>query len=152
MRRGGRGGGRRGGAGGAAGGPAGEPGTGGDRRRRRRPPPRRRRARPATRDLRARTIPRLDAVRAAPPGRHARGPVPPAHATRRLAMRAAWTIAQRELKALFDQPTAYILLVVFTAANGFLSFWQLDLDGVASPRPMFDFLPWVLLLFVPAVT
>jgi len=36
------------------------------------------------------------------------------------------------------------LLVVFTAVNGFLSFRQLDLYGVASLRPMFDFLPWVL--------
>lgn len=67
-------------------------------------------------------------------------------------MRATWTIARRELKALFDQPTAYILLVVFTAVNAFLAFRQLDLYGVASLRPMFDFLPWVLLLLVPAVT
>ena len=67
-------------------------------------------------------------------------------------MRPVWTIARRELKALFDQPTAYILLVVFTAVNGFLCFRQLDLYGVASLRPMFDFLPWVLLLLVPAVT
>jgi len=67
-------------------------------------------------------------------------------------MRLVWTIARRELKALFDQPTAYILLVVFTAVNGFLCFRQLDLYGVASLRPMFDFLPWVLLLLVPAVT
>src|SRR5205807_1073762 len=151
RRRGGRGR-RRGGARAAAGRSSGDPGAGRDRRPRRRHTHRRRLARPATRDLRARTITRLDAVRAAPPGRHARGPVPPAHATRRLAMRAVWTIAQRELKALFDQPTAYILLVVFTAVNGFLSFRQLDLYGVASLRPMFDFLPWVLLLFVPAVT
>ena len=27
------------------------------------------------------------------------------------------TIARRELKALFDQPVAYILLVVFTGVN-----------------------------------
>jgi ABC-type uncharacterized transport system involved in gliding motility auxiliary subunit len=67
-------------------------------------------------------------------------------------MRASWTIARRELKALFDQPTAYILLVVFTAVNSFLSFRQLDLYGVASLRPMLDFLPWVLLFLVPAVT
>src|SRR2546428_4111320 len=67
-------------------------------------------------------------------------------------MRATWTIARRELKALFDQPPAYILLVVFIAVNGFLSFRQLDLYGVASLRPMFDFLPWVLLFLVPAVT
>ena len=67
-------------------------------------------------------------------------------------MRTTWTIARRELKALFDQPTAYILLVVFTAVNGFLSFRQLDLYGVASLRPMLDFLPWVFLFLVPAVT
>ncbi len=67
-------------------------------------------------------------------------------------MRATWTIARRELKALFDQPTAYILLVVFTGVNGFLTFRQVDLYGSASLRPMFDFLPWVLLFLVPAVT
>jgi gliding motility-associated transport system permease protein len=67
-------------------------------------------------------------------------------------MRATWIIARRELKALFEQPTAYILLVVFTVVNGFLSFRQLDVFGVASLRPMFDFLPWLLLFLVPAVT
>ncbi len=67
-------------------------------------------------------------------------------------MRATWTIARRELKALFDQPTGYILLVVFTIVNALLSFSQLDLYGVASLRPMFDFLPWMLLFLVPAVT
>ena len=67
-------------------------------------------------------------------------------------MRATWTIARRELKALFDQPTGYILLVVFTIVNTVLSFSQLDLYGVASLRPMLDFLPWMLLFLVPAVT
>src|SRR6266404_4023612 len=67
-------------------------------------------------------------------------------------MRAVWTIARRELKALFDQPAGYILLIVFTAVNAFLFFRQADLYGVASLRPMLDFLPWILLLLVPAVT
>jgi len=67
-------------------------------------------------------------------------------------MNAIVTIARRELRALFDQPTAYILLVVFTAVNGFLFFRQVELYGVASLRPMLDFLPWLLLFFVPAVT
>jgi ABC-type uncharacterized transport system involved in gliding motility auxiliary subunit len=62
------------------------------------------------------------------------------------------SIARRELKALFDQPIAYILLVVFTGVNGFLCFRQLDVYGVASLRPMLDFLPWLLLFLVPAVT
>src|SRR5881296_348615 len=62
------------------------------------------------------------------------------------------TLAQRELRALFDQATAYILLVVFTALNAFLFFRQAELYGVASLRPMLDFLPWLLLFVVPAVT
>jgi len=67
-------------------------------------------------------------------------------------MNAILTIARRELRALFDQATAYILLVVFTALNAFLFFRQAELYGVASLRPMLDILPWLLLFVVPAVT
>ncbi len=67
-------------------------------------------------------------------------------------MRAVWTIARRELKALFDLPTAYILLVVFLAANDFLFFRQAELYGMATLRPMLDLLPWLLLFLVPAIT
>lgn len=67
-------------------------------------------------------------------------------------MSRIWTIARRELKALFDHPTGYVLLVVFLAINAFLFFRQAYLQGSASLRPMLDLLPWVLLFFVPAVT
>ncbi len=67
-------------------------------------------------------------------------------------MSTVWTIARRELKALFDSPTAYILLVVFLAVNDFLFFRQAELYGVATLRPMLDLLPWLLLVLVPAVT
>jgi ABC-type uncharacterized transport system involved in gliding motility auxiliary subunit/ABC-type transport system involved in multi-copper enzyme maturation permease subunit len=63
-----------------------------------------------------------------------------------------WTVARRELKALFDHPTAYVLLVVFLGVNAFLFFRQSYLSGTASLRPMLDLLPWVFLFFVPAVT
>ena len=62
-----------------------------------------------------------------------------------------WTIARREVKALFDHPTGYVLLVVFVGANAFMYFRQAYLDGVASLRPMLDLLPWMFLFFVPAV-
>jgi ABC-type uncharacterized transport system involved in gliding motility auxiliary subunit len=62
------------------------------------------------------------------------------------------TIARRELKALFDQPIAYILLVVFTGVNSLLFFREVELYNTASLRPMLDFLPWLLLFLVPAVT
>jgi ABC-type uncharacterized transport system involved in gliding motility auxiliary subunit len=63
-----------------------------------------------------------------------------------------WTVARRELRALFDLPTGYVLLVVFLAINGFMFFRNAYLSDTASLRPMLDLLPWVLLFFVPAVT
>ena len=63
-----------------------------------------------------------------------------------------WTVARRELKALFDLPTGYVLLVVFLAINGFLYFRQAYLTDTATLRPMLDALPWIFLFFVPAVT
>ena len=62
----------------------------------------------------------LDALRAAPGGREPRGSVPPAHHRPGAGMRRIWTVARRELRALFDLPTGYILLVVFLAINGVL--------------------------------
>ena len=53
-----------------------------------------------------------------------------------------WTVARRELKALFDLPTGYVLLVAFLAINAFLFFRQAYLSQVASLRPMLDLLPW----------
>ncbi len=67
-------------------------------------------------------------------------------------MNAISIIARREVKSLFDLPTAYILLVIFIAANDFLYFRQAELYGLASLRPMLELLPWLLLFFVPAVT
>ncbi|HLB36805.1 MAG TPA: Gldg family protein [Gemmatimonadales bacterium] len=67
-------------------------------------------------------------------------------------MKAAWTIAGRELKGMFDHPTGYILLVVFIGVNDFLFFRQAYVMHAASMRPMLDLLPWVFLFFVPAVT
>ncbi len=66
-------------------------------------------------------------------------------------MNRIWTIARRDVKAMFDQPTGYVLVVVFLAFNAFMFFRQAYLDNVATLRPMFDFLPWVFLFFVPAV-
>lgn len=62
-----------------------------------------------------------------------------------------WTIARREVKALFDHPTGYVLLVVFVAVNAFMYFRQAFLIGEATLRPMLNLLPWLFLFFVPAV-
>ena len=49
-------------------------------------------------------------------------------------MKAVWTVARRELKAMFDTPTGYVLLVVFIVANSFLFFRQAFLSSAASLR------------------
>ena len=67
-------------------------------------------------------------------------------------LKAVWTIARRELRALFDHPTGYILLGVFIAVNDFFFFRQAYLMQVASLRPMMDLLPWIFLFFIPLVT
>jgi len=66
-------------------------------------------------------------------------------------MRAILILARRELKALFDNPAGYVLLVVFLVVNGFLFFRQAYLTNSATLRPMLDMLPWLCLFFVPAV-
>lgn len=66
-------------------------------------------------------------------------------------MKPILTVARRELKALFDNPAGYVLMVVFLVANAFLYFRQAYLTNSATLRPMLDVLPWLLLFFVPAV-
>ena len=52
------------------------------------------------------------------------------------------TVARREMRSTFDQPTGYVLLVAFVAVNAFLFFRSAYLSNVASLRPMLEFLPW----------
>lgn len=66
-------------------------------------------------------------------------------------MRGVLTIARRELKALFDNPAGFVLLIVFLVVNAFLYFRAAYLTNSATLRPMLDMLPWLLLFFVPAV-
>ncbi len=66
-------------------------------------------------------------------------------------MKPILTVARRELKALFDSPTGYVLVIVFLVVNAFLFFRQAYLTSTASLRPMLDVLPWLFLFFVPAV-
>ncbi|MCG2686862.1 ABC transporter permease subunit, partial [Candidatus Parcubacteria bacterium] len=63
-----------------------------------------------------------------------------------------FTIIKKELKSFFNQPMAYILLVVFLAIVNFFYFRTLFLSGEATLRPMFSLMPWIFLFFIPALT
>jgi ABC-2 type transport system permease protein len=63
-----------------------------------------------------------------------------------------WTVAHREVRGYFDQPTAYVLIVAFLGLSLFLTYRTMYAMGVASLRPLFDLLPILLAIFVPAAT
>lgn len=67
-------------------------------------------------------------------------------------MRGVLTVARRELRGYFDQPTAYVLIVAFLAISLFLAFRTMYAAQVASLRPIFDLLPMLFAVFIPAAT
>ncbi len=67
-------------------------------------------------------------------------------------IRGVWTVAKRELRGYFDQPTAYVLIVAFLSITLYLAFRTMYAAGVASLRPIFDLLPVLFAVFVPAAT
>ncbi len=67
-------------------------------------------------------------------------------------MRNIWAVARREVRGYFDQPTAYVLIVAFLGISLFLAYRSMYAMGVASLRPIFDLLPILFAVFVPAAT
>ena len=66
--------------------------------------------------------------------------------------RTYMALLRKDLKGYFDQPTGYVLLVIFVAVLSWLYFRGALGSGEASLRPLFDFMPFVLAVFVPAAT
>ena len=61
-------------------------------------------------------------------------------------------LVKKDLKGYFDQPTGYILLVIFVSVSSFLYFKTVLGTEEASLRALFDIMPWMLAVFVPAST
>jgi ABC-2 type transport system permease protein len=69
-------------------------------------------------------------------------------------MQPILAIARRELGGYFLTPVAWVFIVIFLALQGVLTF---NVGGFfqrnqADLAPFFDFIPWVFLLLVPAIT
>jgi ABC-2 type transport system permease protein len=69
-------------------------------------------------------------------------------------MRATFVIARREFASYFATPVAVVFIVIFLALQGALTFNLGNFfdRNQADLVPFFNFLPWVLLLLVPALT
>jgi ABC-2 type transport system permease protein len=69
-------------------------------------------------------------------------------------MRAILSITARELAGYFSTPVAWVFIVIFLVLQGTLTF---SMGGFferdqADLLPFFQFLPWVFVLLVPAIT
>ena len=69
-------------------------------------------------------------------------------------MRNIFTIFRREVSAYFNSPIAYIFIILFVFILGFLFFVFFPFFSQTSPdlRNFFFWFPWVLSIFIPAVT
>lgn len=63
-----------------------------------------------------------------------------------------FTVFRREIESYFNAAIAYIFIIVFVLLNGGLFMNQFFLAGLADMRPLFGLLPFVLCIFLPAVT
>ncbi len=62
------------------------------------------------------------------------------------------TVARRELRNLVDHPTAYVLTIAFLGLSLYLAFRNMYAVGVASLRSLFDQLPILFAVLIPAIT
>jgi ABC-2 type transport system permease protein len=64
------------------------------------------------------------------------------------------TVARRELAGYFATPVAYVFIVIFLVLSGALTFTLGGFfnRGQADLQPFFNFVPWLFLFLVPALT
>lgn len=62
------------------------------------------------------------------------------------------TISQKEFKAYFNSPIAYIFITIYIGLTNWLFFTNFFLVGQANMRGYFVLLPWIFLFFIPAIT
>jgi ABC-2 type transport system permease protein len=61
-------------------------------------------------------------------------------------------IFKKEFKSYFVSPIAYVFITVYLVISSFLFFQTFFLNNQANMRGYFEFLPWIFLFFVPAIT
>lgn len=59
---------------------------------------------------------------------------------------------KKELRYYLNNPIGYIILVLFAVFANFLFLKDIFLVNSASMRPFFSLIPWLLMIFVPAIS
>lgn len=63
-----------------------------------------------------------------------------------------FTLYKKELNYYLNNPVGYIVLVLFAIFANFMFIKDIFLVGSASMRPFFYLLPWIFMVFIPALT
>jgi ABC-2 type transport system permease protein len=69
-------------------------------------------------------------------------------------MKPVYFILRRELESYFATPIAYVVLVIFLIMANLFAFWLGGLyeRGQADLAPFFNFMPWLYLFLIPAIS
>lgn len=67
-------------------------------------------------------------------------------------MKNILTIAKKEMRSYFNNPTAYVVVLAFLLLWEFLFFRNVFLIGEISLNGLFEYLPWIFMIVIPALT
>ena len=67
-------------------------------------------------------------------------------------MRNVWPIFKRELRAYFDSPTAYVVIIVFLLVTGWFFSTNFFMVAQADMRVAFGIIPFIFIFITPAIT
>ncbi len=62
------------------------------------------------------------------------------------------SLLKKELSFYLNNPLGYIVIILFAVFANFMFVKDIFVVGSASMRPFFDILPWLLMIFIPALT
>jgi ABC-2 type transport system permease protein len=68
--------------------------------------------------------------------------------------RAAYAVLRRNFVSYFSNPTGYAFICVFVLSGSFAAFWPNEFfnSNLANLDQLNNYLPWVMLVFIPAIT
>ncbi len=68
--------------------------------------------------------------------------------------RAAYAVLKRNFVSYFSNPTGYVFICVFVLLGSFAAFWPNEFftSNLANLDQLNRYLPWVMLVFIPAIT